>query len=450
MIAGEVDLDELERELAWFTRVLDLRFRLYFVREGDTPDPRTLTDLPPPELRDSSSPYARFVREQSPSLAERLALILALVPHLRPQLLDVFFSKNATFDRRFTEFGGAWTEGEFEPTGETLAFVLGGGSLAARVAVGKLLDPEHPFVREDVVRPVVGQRDQPIMKAPLRISPEALALFTLGQRPRPALGIDFPAQRIETSLGWDDLILHRVTLEQLHEIKTFLVHGDTLMREWGMAARLRPGHRALFHGPPGTGKTMTAALLGKLTERDVYRIDLSLVVSKYIGETEKNLARVFDRAQQRGWILFFDEADALFGKRSETKDAHDRYANQEIAFLLQRIESFDGVAILASNLRENLDDAFTRRFETVVYFPLPRAPERARLWARGFPAKARLAKDVDLEVIARDHELAGGSIMNVIRQVSLAAIAEGEREICRDDIVQAIKRELAKEGRGSK
>jgi SpoVK/Ycf46/Vps4 family AAA+-type ATPase len=158
---------------------------------------------------------------------------------------------------------------------------------------------------------------------------------------------------------------------------------------------------------------------------------------------------VFDRAQQRGWILFFDEADALFGKRSNPKDAHDRYANQEVAYLLQRIELFDGISILASNLRENLDEAFTRRFESVVYFPLPRPAERVRLWTRGFSPRARLHPALDFETIARDHELSGGSIMNVIRHVSLDAIAAGDREITTDDILRGVRRELAKEGRTS-
>jgi len=439
---------ELERELDWFTRVVDLRFRDYFPRAGDPVESCTLADLPPPDLTGSTTPWATFVGAQQPSLLERLALVLAMVPHLRPQLLDVFFSKNATFDRRFTEFGGVRTDERFEPTGETLAFLWGAGSVAARIAVQRLLDPDHPLRRADLLRLAPTRREQSPLTCPLQISDDQLALFLTGERPRPALGIAFPAQRIETSLSWSDLILHRGTLQQLEEIQTFIVHGDTLMRDWGMAARLRPGYRALFHGPPGTGKTMSAALLGRLTGREVYRVDLSLVVSKYIGETEKNLARVFDKAQQRRWILFFDEADALFGKRSETKDSHDRYANQEVAYLLQRIEDFDGIAILASNLRENLDDAFTRRFESIVYFPLPRPPQRRLLWERGFSAKARLADDVDLDAIARSHELAGGSIMNVIRQVSLAAIAEGERPITRDDIQQAIRRELIKEGKG--
>lgn len=438
-------LADLERELAWFARALDLRFSTYFPRDGQPPDPRTLADLPPPDPGAGASAWARFLADLRPTLVERLALVLALVPHLRPQLLDVFFIKNSTFDRRFTEFGGLRQDDEFEPTGETLAFVLGGGSLAARAEVRRLLDPDHRLVRHGVLRLAADRPDQPPLRLPLRISSEHLALFLTGRRPRPALGVDFPAQRIDTALEWDDLVLHPSTLRQLQEIQTFITHGDTLMRDWGMAARLRPGHRALFHGPPGTGKTISAALLGKRTGRDVYRVDLSLVISKFIGETEKNLARVFDRAQQRGWILFFDEADALFGKRSNPKDAHDRYANQEVAYLLQRIEVFDGISVLASNLRDNLDDAFTRRFESIVYFPPPRPAERLRLWARGFSPRARLRPDVDLEALARDHELTGAAIMNIIRRVSLAAIADGGREITRDDLAQAIRRELAKD-----
>ncbi len=447
------NLRDLEQELAWFQRLLDLRLRRYFppgdaaAPVGELPD---VGDLPPPEHGGSPSPWASFLRARPLTFVERAALVLALVPHLRPQLLDVFFTRNSTFDRRFTEFGGARIDDDFEPTGETLAFVLGGDALEARIAAQHLLEPDHPLIRGDVLRVAVAAvpgRDLTPMKSPLRISPEYLSLFTLGRRPPPTLGADFPAQRITTALTWDDAVLHPGTRKQIGEIQAFLAHGPTLMRDWSMAARLRPGHRALFHGPPGTGKTLTAALLGKTCGRDVYRVDLSLVISKYIGETEKNLSRVFDRAQRQDWILFFDEADALFGKRTETKDAHDRYANQEVAYLLQRLETFDGVVVLASNMRDNLDLAFSRRFESVIYFPLPRPVERVELWKRGLSPRARLAPEVDLAAIAHAHELSGGSIMNVIRHVSLAAIAEGERPITGDDVQHAIRRELAKEGK---
>jgi SpoVK/Ycf46/Vps4 family AAA+-type ATPase len=287
------------------------------------------------------------------------------------------------------------------------------------------------------------------LKGLLRISDSALALCTTGEHRRPMFGSGFPAQRIETRLDWSDLVLHPGTRAQLDEILTWCQHGQTLMDEWGMGPKLRPGYRSLFFGPPGTGKTMTACLLGKSTGREVYKLDISLVVSKYIGETEKNLSRVFDHAQDKGWRLFFDEADALFGKRSETRDAHDRYANQEVAFLLQRVETFDGIAILASNLKDNIDTAFARRFESVIYFPVPRPDERLRLWRKGFSAKAKFDPAVDLDKISRDHVLSGGAIMNVIRYASLQSLKDGGRAILVDDLLSGVRRELTKEGKGT-
>lgn len=448
----EANAAALEAELDWLAKILEQRMRVYFGKQGNR-SPTEPLEIPPPELAADASVYGELVHELELGPAERVALILALAPDLRPQLLDAFAIKNSATGRRFTEFGGASFAGAedscFYPTGETLAFVLDGSGLLARIFVRELLEPDHPFARLELLRAETGEqgRSLPLMKAPLRVPAETASLLTLGRRPQPRLGVDFPAQRIETPLEWDDLVLHPATRRRVAEIQTWLEHGDTLLQDWGMSAKLRPGHRSLFHGPPGTGKSMTACLLGAASQREVYRIDLSMIVSKYIGETEKNLAKVFDRAQRRGWILFFDEADALFGQRSETRESHDRYANQEVAYLLQRIESFDGVAILASNLPENLDDAFTRRFESVVYFPMPRAEERRELWQRGFPEQAPLA-DVDLHAIARDHELSGGAIMNVVRHLCLESIAAGGEAIDEPTIRAAIRRELQKEGRG--
>jgi len=445
MEALRANARDLELELQWLARVLDTRFKRYFGEPGDQAE---VLDLDPPDLAASDSAYARVLTGLRLDRAERLALILALTPHLRPQLLDCFFTRNQTFDRRFTEFGGVQgREPGFVPTGETLAFVLGGADLERRFLVYRLLDPAERLHREGLVVAAPEGPDQPTLQSPLLVPEETLARLTGGREHRPACGARFPAQPIATARAWEDLVLHPGTLRQLEEVRTFVAHGHTLMHDWGMAAKLRPGLRCLFHGPPGTGKSLSAALLGKYAGREVYRIDLSLVVSKYIGETEKNLSRVFDRAQRRDWILFFDEAEALFGKRSETRDAHDRYANQEIAFLLQRVETFDGIAILATNLRANIDEAFARRFELVVYFPPPRFDERLRLWREGFSPRASLAADVDLQQIAREHELTGGHIMNAIRQASLVAIAAGGRPITAADLDQAIRRELTKEGR---
>lgn len=437
---------DLDKELAWFGRVLDTRFKLYFQQECEY---RDVFDITPPDLSASDSEYARFIRHYQLSFTERLAIVLSLAPHIRPQMLDPFFTKNKTFDRMFTEFGGSrqGQEGNFQPTGETLAFILAANDLETRFGLQALFDPQHAFSKRNILRLIPNGQAEPSMKAPLRLSQEYQSFFTTGQAHRPDFGVDFPAQYIETQLSWDDLVLHPGTTRQIEEIQTWIQHGPTLMNDWGMAPKLRPGYRSLFYGPPGTGKTMTACLLGKSTGRDIYKVDLSLVVSKYIGETEKNLAKVFDQAQHKGWILFFDEADALFGKRTETKDAHDRYANQEISFLLQRIETFDGIAILASNQREHLDDAFTRRFESIIYFPMPRPEERLRLWQQGFSLQAQLDESLDIETIAREHTLSGGSIMNVIRYASLQALKAGNNIIALEDMLQGIRRECIKEGK---
>ena len=447
-----INARDLEHELAWFARVLDARFKTYFETETETALPAVpaVSSIAPPEFGDSSSAWADFLRQQRPDFAERMAVLLGLVPHLRPQLLDIFHTRNTTFDRKFTEFGGVRdAQGDFTPTGDTLAFIVAGTDLQARLALLPLFERGHRFARHDILRLVPQGCDEAWMKQPLRLSDETLGRITTGRPQPPALSADFPARSIETALDWSDLVLHPGTLGQVQEIQVWLRHGQALMQDWGMAPKLRPGYRALFYGPPGTGKTMTACLLGKTTGREVYKVDLSLVVSKYIGETEKNLARVFDQAQHKGWILFFDEADALFGKRSETRDAHDRYANQEVSFLLQRIETFDGIAILASNQKDNIDPAFARRFETIAYFALPRAEERLRLWRQGFSPRARLEPTVDLARLAAQFELCGGAIMNVVRYASLQALDSGDGIVTLQALERGIRREQAKEGKGA-
>ena len=437
-----INADDLNKELAWLNQVIDTRLKLFFVQECAY---QSIQDIQPPALGNSS--YAQCIQRHQFGIAERITLALALVPVLSPGLLDIFFLKNQLYDRRFSEFGGAGGSGSgFMPTVQTLLFILSGNSLEQRLALQGLFERNHAFARQHMLH-LQSLDNEPLLYSPLRLSEEYQTLLTTGQHYRPSFGSQFPAQLIETGLGFDDLVLHPGTLKQVQEIQTFITHGPTLMHDWGMKHKLRPGYRSLFYGPPGTGKTMTACILGKTTGRDVYKVDLSQVVSKYIGETEKNLAKVFDQAEHRDWILFFDEADALFGKRSGIQDAHDRYANQETAFLLQRLECFDGIAILASNWRDNLDEAFARRFETMIYFPLPRPEERLLLCRQGISSKAKLAADIDLQKIAKDHELAGGAILNAVRYASLQALARNSDTIVLEELLQGIRKEYAKTGK---
>ncbi|EKD59333.1 MAG: hypothetical protein ACD_55C00066G0003, partial [uncultured bacterium] len=234
---------------------------------------------------------------------------------------------------------------------------------------------------------------------------------------------------------------------QIHEIENWIKHNETLLNEWGMKRKLKQGYRALFHGPSGTGKTLTATLLGKYTGRDVYRIDLSRVVSKYIGETEKNLSALFDKAEYKEWILFFDEADALFGKRTDVRDSHDRYANQEVSYLLQRLEGYHGLVILATNKRSNLDEAFVRRFQSIIQFPMPRAEERCRIWRQAFPQQIEISEDIDWKEIAARYELPGAGIMNVMHHCALEVLADQSRRLDLTRLEAAIMREYIKEGK---
>jgi SpoVK/Ycf46/Vps4 family AAA+-type ATPase len=203
---------------------------------------------------------------------------------------------------------------------------------------------------------------------------------------------------------------------------------------------------ALFSGPPGTGKTMAAEVIAKELQLDLYQIDLSQVVSKYIGETEKNLHRIFAEAQSSNAILFFDEADALFGKRSEVKDAHDRYANIEIGYLLQKMEEYEGIAILATNLRQHLDEAFTRRMQFIVEFPFPDEESRRRIWQVTFPVETPMAAEVDFSLLAREIKLAGGNIKNIGLAAAFYAASDGG-VVGLQHLVQAARREFQKLGR---
>lgn len=256
------------------------------------------------------------------------------------------------------------------------------------------------------------------------------------------------ATRMEGAHRWADIVLESDRLRQLQELCDRVRHRRVVLDEWGFGRRLTLGKgiAALFSGPSGTGKTMAAQIIAASLGMDLYRVEIPAVVSKYIGETEKALEQLFREAQGTSVILFFDEADALFGKRSEVKDAHDRYANIEISYLLQAIEQYDGLTILATNLRHNVDDAFVRRLAFAVSFPFPEAPERQRIWERSWPQDVPLAADIDAEFLARQFKLAGGNIRNVTLAAAYAAAADG-RMVTMAHVVRAVRREFQKMGR---
>jgi len=256
------------------------------------------------------------------------------------------------------------------------------------------------------------------------------------------------ARKIESRQTWDDLVLPEDAMSQLREIVLRLVHRHRVLQQWGFDRKLSSGKgvNALFAGTSGTGKTMAAEVIANELGLELYKVDLAGVVSKYIGETEKNLERIFDAAEQANAILFFDEADALFGKRSEVHDAHDRYANIEVAYLLQRMEQYEGISLLATNLRQNMDEAFLRRLAFIVHFPFPEAASRRRIWKGIWPMEVCLDDDVDFERLATQFKLSGGNIKNIALAAAFHASADGGR-VGMSHLLRATRREFQKMGK---
>ena len=443
---AEINLIALHEELYWLERVIAQVIGSYLKHEGHE---NNWFDITPPDVSSCSSIYAQCIRQWSLTIFERLALALTLAPHIRPEILDIFFALNKRHDKPFTEFGGVSdkTFSGFLPSAQTLSFLICANTPHWISYVINILDLKHSLMVEQVLHLQPSEQNLPAWSGILSLSNQWLNYFLTGIKVKPELDPSFPAQPISTPLEWQDLVLEYNVRVQIEEIRNWLLNGDTLMKDWGLAKKIKPGYRALFYGPPGTGKTLTAALLAKVTNREIYRVDLSMIVSKYIGETEKNLSKVFDVASYKDWILFFDEADALFGKRTEAISSNDRHANQQTGYLLQRIEDFPGVVILATNLRANMDDAFTRRFQAMINISMPTSEQRLTLWQNAFADGCPLADDVDLLEIAQKYELAGGSIINVLRYCALQAIARATPKIYQKDIINGLRREFRKDNR---
>lgn len=425
--------------IAWFNQVLTVAIQLYFQQDCEY---TSLEEITPP----ANGWMEEKTGVQQITFQERTVMMLALMPHVCPQILDIFFVQNKNFDRQYTEFGG-WkglSHGGFLPTGETASFIIAGEDMEKKKEVIRMFQRDHWFYSANILRLEGAGEGEPFLSGQLCVSDEFLSRALLDRDYKPDYNVGFPAKLITSELDWDDMVLDYNTAQELEDINTWIASHKVIMEDWGLKRFLKAGYRALFYGPPGTGKTLAATLLGKKNAMDVYRVDLSMIVSKYIGETEKNLAKVFDLAENRNWILFFDEADALFGKRTSTNTSNDRHANQEVAYLLQRIEDFPGTVILATNLRSNIDEAFSRRFQSVIYFPMPDKELRAELWRKMLPIKW-LGKDADvLTDMASDTELSGGSITNVVRRCALSLIQSKEKKLTKEVLKETLLKEKSK------
>jgi hypothetical protein len=378
---------------------------------------------------------------------EWIVLLLALVPHVRPDFFETLITEHLPKGGDFPEFGGVKASNHrgLLPTGETAQFVIAGNDLEKRLEMQLLFREEHFFFQQGILWLEPVKEGEPLMSGRIVIAQEWVDKLLFDKEWAPRFGLDFPAKHITTDMLWEDVVLHPRTMQLIKDISTWLEFHEEFFNDENLKRKIKPGYRVLFYGPSGTGKTLTAALLGKQYKKDVYKIDLSLIVSKYIGETEKNLEQVFRKAETRDWILFFDEADALFGKRTNVQSSHDKYANQEVSYLLQRVEDYKGLLILASNFKNNLDEAFIRRFHSIIHFPMPGAQERFLLWTKSLPSGLHHHQSINLRELADQYDLSGASILNAVQLAALSAYSRNDHTLYQTDLIEGIKKVFLKE-----
>ncbi|MGK5169207.1 ATP-binding protein [Geodermatophilus sp. CPCC 205761] len=386
--------------------------------------------IPPLSRYRGRAPLARVVADAGLTAPEALVLVAAIAPHV-----------DEKFDRLYAELtdrpGAVGLTGE---VARTLAARTFGGRLEAAVQ----LSSGAPLLASGLLSlDPAGD-----LSGRLRADP-ALVRWVLGLPPEPVtVSTDFPARPLTTVHSLDDVVLPGPARRRITDLANRISHRDLVVETWGFGRHHdnTAGLLALFHGPPGTGKTMTAAALSRSTGLTAYLVDLSALVSKYIGETEKALARVFDRAVRERCLLVFDEADAVFGRRTEVSDSHDRYANQEVSYLLSRIEAHPGVVILTTNLLANIDEAFQRRIHVMVEFPEPGPAERVRLWRAVLPPELPVADEVDLDALAQRYPLSGAQIRDASLDAAYLAAADAW-VVTQDYLVSGIHRQFEKAGR---
>ncbi len=439
--ATKLNAITFKKEMAWVSDKIDQRLNFFF-KKADLEQNVIL----PPDITKDKSIYSDYISNFCKEEGERFIIAMALASNFMPELFDRFLIKNKAIGKNFTEFGGSVSDKSgniFIPTLRTVAFILFGDHIENYFNLQFYFEDKHFFKTQNIV--LLNQGQNPFLDAKLYLGQEFLQKVTNGNEYKPNYSSNFPANLITTDLDWSDLVLESHIFDEMEIVNTWLKNKHQIVENKLLSKKINKGFKCLFYGPPGTGKTLSATLLGKKNKLDVFRIDLSQVVSKYIGETEKNLASIFDIAENKNWILFFDEAESLFSKRTSVSDSKDKFANQETAYLLQRVENYNGLIILATNLKPNIDLAFSRRLHSVIHYAIPNSLQRKKLWVNALHGIADIS-DSKIQKIAETYQISGGSIKNVIQFAWLKSKADNT-SIKIENLMIGIRRELTKDGK---
>lgn len=434
-------------ELQWLDQIIN--FRINQVKNGADID-KSLLDFEMPPVNAGESMYADILIHFDFRQTERLIIAIAIATYINPVIFEPFVNTKDGVTKIPAVFGGtlSTTHASFLPTVQTAIFLIAGEDLELKIMVLDIFAETGLLRKFNIINIGSELPHETLNEKLLQLSDEYVDYLIQNRKHSPTFSDKFPAKLITSALNWDDLVLPSFTLEQIEHILTWVKYEKILMQDWGLQDKIKRGYRALFYGPPGTGKSLTAVLLGKALDHDVYRIDLAMTVSKWIGETEKNLKNIFERAEDRNWILFFDEADALFNKRTNVQSSNDRSSNQQVAYLLQQIEDYSGIVILSTNLKQNIDEAFVRRLQSVVHFPMPQTDERQKIWSNVLENQYyKIADDIDLTEIAEKYQVSGGNIINVLRSVCIKAIQRNSKVILKTDLIASLAEELNKYGK---
>ncbi|MGE6219433.1 ATP-binding protein [Nubsella zeaxanthinifaciens] len=431
MSSINLNLKTLNEELAWLEQVINCTLQSYFNQDQSQ---NCWQDIQAPTL-DNQSAYGSFVLNHSLDSESRLALALAIAPNLKPQLLDAFLTKNTIIDNNFSEFGGYKDvhHNGFLPTFQTLLFILSIKDSVLSTKVFELLQPEHVLRAKEVLQFVEMAKHLPKLNAVIALNTNGLNYFLTGKLVDQIIGKQL-GDLLVTPLNWQDLVLTPNTADELVEILEWYRHRQTLMQDWDLHQKLKPGYRVLFYGAEGTGKRLAAAALGRELACNVYLVSSEIFHLKS-EDTVKKLKELFKLATQRNAILYFAHMEPMVNRiKDEVPEKGD-------LLFLELLQNFPGLAILSINVdQQNIEKNLPSYFQNYIHFPKPNAQQRLRLWQNAFNGKLKLATDIDLAAIADKYELTGQSIDNILRYCAIKTVASKDQTVSFELLSKAISK----------